>query len=63
MKIFVDAFGKLLSRGQIKYLIIKLENDKLIEHTGTGRNTLYCLNKGIDTKQDIIVQFVEHLLQ
>ena len=51
MKNFVDAFDNQLSRSQMKYLITKLENENLIEHVGTGRNTLY-------TQLEIWLRFV-----
>jgi len=61
MKDFVKAFNGQLSRGQIKYLILKLEDEKLIEKLGIGRTTVYLINKNIDTEQNITTQFVEHL--
>jgi ATP-dependent DNA helicase RecG len=63
MKNFVNAFDNQLSRGQIKYLILKLEEKKLIEQVGTGRTTLYRLNKNIDNTQNITTQFIERLLK
>ena len=59
MKNFVDAFDNQLSRGQIKYLILKLENDRLIEKKGGGRSIKYNLNSKIDERKDIAQQFVE----
>jgi ATP-dependent DNA helicase RecG len=59
MKDFVAAFENQLSRGQIKYLILKLEENKLIEKKGGGRSIKYNLNSNIDEKGDIIGQFVE----
>lgn len=52
MKNFVDAFGSLLTREQIKSLIYRLEKDKLIERKGGGRSIRYNLNNGmkIDNK-------------
>ena len=61
MKEFVDAFGNQLSRGQIKYLILKLEEEKLIERLGFGRTTLYKLNRKINIEQNITSQFIEFL--
>lgn len=61
MKDFVVAFNNQLSRGQIKYLILKLEEEKLITQIGEGRTTRYRLNDNIDTKQNITIQFVELL--
>jgi ATP-dependent DNA helicase RecG len=61
MKDFVNAFNNQLSRGQIKYLILKLEEEKLIEQVGTGRTTLYRLNEDIDNTQNITSQFIERL--
>jgi ATP-dependent DNA helicase RecG len=59
MKDFVAAFENQLSRGQIKYLILKLEDDKLIEKKGGGRSIKYNLNSNINGKGDIARQFVE----
>ncbi|MDR3127665.1 MAG: putative DNA binding domain-containing protein [Tannerellaceae bacterium] len=61
MKDFVDAFDKLLTRGQIKYLILKLEEEKLIQQKGAGRTTLYKLHEKIDNTQNITPQFIERL--
>ena len=61
MKNFVDAFDNQLSRGQIKYLILKLEEEKLIEKVGYGRTTLYRTCKTIDTEQNITSQFMKQL--
>jgi DNA-binding PadR family transcriptional regulator len=61
MKDFVNAFNNQLSRGQIKYLILKLEEEKLIKQVGTGRTTLYRLNEKIDNIQNITSQFIERL--
>jgi ATP-dependent DNA helicase RecG len=61
MKDFVDAFGNQLSRGQIKYLILKLEEEKLIIKSGLGRWTQYCLVNSIDTRKNIVAQFIEKL--
>jgi ATP-dependent DNA helicase RecG len=61
MKDFVNAFNNQLSRGQIKYLIIKLEEEKLIEQVGAGRTTLYRLHEKIDDTQNITTQFIERL--
>jgi ATP-dependent DNA helicase RecG len=61
MKDFVDAFNNQLSRGQIKYLILKLEEEKLIIKSGLGRWTQYCLDKSIDEEKNIAAQFIEKL--
>ena len=63
MKDFVDAFENQLSRGQIKYLILKLEEDSLIVKEGLGRWSVYKLSKKIDNGQNIFKQFqfaIEH---
>ena len=63
MKDFVDAFNNKLSRGQIKYLILKLEEDGLIVKDGLGRWSIYKLSEKIDNKQNILTQFqfaIEH---
>ena len=61
MKDFVDAFDNQLSRGQIKYLVLKLENDRLIEKKGGGRSIKYNLNSKIDERKDIAQQFIESI--
>jgi len=58
---FVVAFDNQLSRGQIKYLVLKLEKDKLIEKKGGGRSIKYNLNKMIDEKKNIAQQFIESI--
>ncbi|MDR2131036.1 MAG: hypothetical protein LBP56_07740, partial [Odoribacteraceae bacterium] len=59
MKDFVAAFENQLSRGQVKYLILKLEKNKLIEKKGGGRSIKYHLNGNINGKEDIARQFIE----
>ncbi|GHT44174.1 hypothetical protein AGMMS49965_19360 [Bacteroidia bacterium] len=61
MKDFVIAFNNLLSRGQIKYLILKLEEEKLIETIGSGRSTRYKIDNSINVERNITEQFVEQL--
>jgi len=63
MKDFVDAFDKLLTREQVKTLIYKLENDKLIEKRGGGRSIKYALNQIIHLESNIFSQFAEKLSQ
>ena len=57
MKEFVDAFGNQLSRGQIKYLILKLEEEGLILKEGLGRWSIYKLSDKIDKGKNIMTQF------
>ena len=59
MKDFVMAFGTLLTRGQIKYMMLKLENDKLVEKKGGGRSIKYKLSSIINKQDSIIRQFIE----
>jgi ATP-dependent DNA helicase RecG len=59
MKDFVSAFENQLSRGQIKYLILKLESENLIEKTGGGRSIKYSLSRKINEKENIARQFIE----
>ena len=61
MKNFVDAFGNLLTREQIKSLIYRLENDGLIITAGVGRWTVYKLPAKIDDRQNILKQFQFHI--
>ena len=57
MKDFVDAFENKLSRGQIKYLILKLEEEGLLVKEGLGRWVIYKLSETIDVRQNILQQF------
>jgi ATP-dependent DNA helicase RecG len=61
MKNFVDAFGNILTREQIKSLIYRLENDGLIVTDGVGRWTVYKLSDKIDDRQNILKQFQFHI--
>jgi len=61
MKDFVDAFDELLTREQVKTLIYKLEDEKLIEKRGGGRSIKYTLNQMIHLESNIFNQFVEKL--
>jgi ATP-dependent DNA helicase RecG len=61
MSDFVNAFGKNLSRMQIKYLISKLEEERLIIKSGLGRHTRYNVDVNIDTKNNILKQFIDIL--
>ncbi|MDR3219976.1 MAG: hypothetical protein LBU22_13570 [Dysgonamonadaceae bacterium] len=61
MRDFVAAFENQLSRGQIKYLILKLEDDNLIEKKGGGRSIKYNLSSKIDEREDIAGQFIESI--
>jgi hypothetical protein len=61
MKNFVDAFDNLLTREQIKSLVYKLENDKLLVKSGGGRSIKYELFDGVDTEKSIIEQFMSKL--
>jgi len=63
MKEFVDIFDSQLSRGQIKYLILKLEEEGLIVKEGLGRWSVYKLSEKIDKEKNIMTQFqfaIEH---
>jgi hypothetical protein len=61
MRNFVDVFGNLLTREQIKSLIYRFENDGLIVTTGVGRWTVYKLPDKIDDRQNILKQFQFHI--
>jgi ATP-dependent DNA helicase RecG len=63
MKDFVSAFEDLLTREQIKTLIYKLENEKLLEKAGGGRSVKYVLNKTIHLESNIFEQFTSKLSQ
>ena len=62
MKNFVDAFSNLLTREQIRYLVSKLEDDKLIERKGGGRSIRYNLNNGIKIDRNILEQLAERII-
>ena len=61
MKEFVDAFDNQLSREQIRYLISKLEEDKLVERLGGGRSIKYRLNKNRENGKTVFEFFIEVL--
>jgi ATP-dependent DNA helicase RecG len=62
MKSFVEAFGNLLTREQIKTLIYKLEDEKLLIKIKANKYTHYILNKeNIDIQHNIYGQFIEKL--
>jgi len=62
MKEFVDAFESLLTREQVKTLIYKLENEKLLIKIKAQKYTRYAINvEEIDIQQDIYRQFIEKL--
>jgi ATP-dependent DNA helicase RecG len=61
IKDFVEAFGTLLTREQIKTLIYKLEKEELIVTNGLGRWTTYHLSEKIDDSQSILAQFQFHI--
>jgi len=61
MKDFVAIFDMILTREQVKSLIYKLEEAKLIEKSGLGRWTIYKLSEHIDYRQNIIRQFQFHI--
>jgi hypothetical protein len=61
MKDFVNAFGDLLTREQIKRLIYKMERDELIIADKLGRWTIYQLSKKIDNSRNILTQFQLHI--
>jgi ATP-dependent DNA helicase RecG len=62
MKNFVDAFGSLLTREQIKSLIYRLEKDKLIERKGGGRSIRYNLNNGMKIDENILEQLADKII-
>jgi ATP-dependent DNA helicase RecG len=61
MKDFVDAFGDLLTREQIKRLIYKMDSDELIIADKLGRWTIYKLSAKIDNSRNILTQFQLHI--
>jgi ATP-dependent DNA helicase RecG len=62
MKDFVDAFDNQLSRGQIKFLILKLEAGKLLTKIKAQKYTHYILNDEIiNVQHNIYTQFIEIL--
>jgi ATP-dependent DNA helicase RecG len=61
MSDFVDAFGNNLSRMQVKYLISKLEEERLIVKSGLGRHTQYNVDANIDASKNILEQFIDRL--
>jgi len=62
MKDFVSAFDNQLSRGQIKFLILKLEKDNLLSKISAQKYTRYILNDAvIKSNHNIYTQFIEKL--
>jgi len=62
MKEFVDVFDNQLSREQVRYLISKLETEKLLTVIKAQKYTRYILNdEKIDFKENIFAQFVKIL--
>ncbi|MDR2474064.1 MAG: hypothetical protein LBD53_11025 [Tannerella sp.] len=61
MKDFVEVFHNQLSRAQVKFLILKLENDKLLTKIKAQKYTHYILNEKINMQRNVYEQFVENL--
>jgi predicted HTH transcriptional regulator len=61
MRNFVEAFDHLLTREQIKYLVSKLEDDKLIEKSGGGRSIKYSLHKNNAEEKSVFKYFITTL--
>jgi hypothetical protein len=61
MKDFVDAFHNQLSRAQVKFLILKLETDKLLTKIKAQKYTHYILNEKMSMQRNVYEQFVENL--
>jgi ATP-dependent DNA helicase RecG len=61
MKNFVDAFDNQLTREQIRYLISKMEEEKLIERNGGGRSIKYSLSNRKTEKKGILEYFITEL--
>jgi ATP-dependent DNA helicase RecG len=57
---FVEAFNTILSRGQVKYLMLKLEKNIIVSKVGGGRYTQYRLDKSI-SPNNIFIQLVNRL--
>ena len=57
MKDFVAAFENQLSRGQIKYLVLKLESEGLIIKKGSGRWSIYRLSEKTSFDKSVFKQF------
>ena len=62
MKDFVEVFKNQLSRGQIKYLVLKLEEEKLLIKIQAQKYTRYMLNNDvIKSYSNIYEQLIEEL--
>ena len=61
MRNFVEAFENQLTRGQIKYIISKLENEMLIKKMGGGRSIKYQINKKVEENKNITQVFIESI--
>jgi ATP-dependent DNA helicase RecG len=62
MKDFVDAFNNLLTREQVKSLIYRMEEEKLIERKGGGRSIRYSFNNKINIDGNILEQLTNRIL-
>ena len=64
MKEFIGAFAGQLSREQVRYLITKLEAEKLLTVFKAQKYTRYLLNNDyIDSNENVYAQFVQRLLE
>jgi ATP-dependent DNA helicase RecG len=61
MKDFVDVFHNQLSRAQVKFLILKLETDKILTKIKAQKYTHYILNEKMSMQRNVYEQFVENL--
>ncbi|RZJ90847.1 MAG: AAA family ATPase [Chryseobacterium sp.] len=57
----LKAFNEKLTREQVKYLVEKLVEDKVIEKTGAGNTTSYRIDKHFKDSKDQIKEIEEHL--
>jgi len=58
---FVNLFIDKLNRGQVKYMIDKVVEDKVLNSEGSGRGTKYFLADTIDKEKEIFKQVINQL--
>lgn len=61
--VIVNAFNEKLSREQVKYLVEKLIDDKVIEKSGTGNTTAYKIDKQFKDSKDHLKEIEDKLNQ
>ena len=61
MGALVESFSGRLTREQVKYLVEKLVDDKVIERSGTGNTTMYKIHAQFKDSKDKTKEIEEYL--